>query len=71
MSDKVEIEFQKWLKKQEPDMREDLCSWSAFIGWQAAIESISIKLPQPNDDSQDQIMRGVYAAIDNEGVSYE
>ena len=74
MSDKQEIEFQKWLKQQDSDMREDLCSWYAFIGWLAALDSVVVdikNLPSASYTSSGLVyLSDVVEAIEKAGVRH-
>lgn len=48
MSDKQRAEFDKWLKRQDIHIKEDLDVWSAFVGWQAAMTSVKERMPEDN-----------------------
>ena len=74
MSEQMRKEFEEWYSKLPDDLKSDVCSYSAYKGWQASRQALVVELPQheykvsigwylPFDKTVEQ--------LDKAGVSYK
>lgn len=65
--------FDKWYNSLDIDLKEDICKWSAYKGWQALSRIQKVKLPDvipaataPSIDYHDMLQQ-----LDKAGIKYE
>ena len=46
MSEQMRKEFEEWYSKLPDDLKSDVCSYSAYKGWQASRQALVVELPQ-------------------------
>ena len=70
MSEQVRKEFNEWYSKLPDDLKSDVCSYSAYKGWQASRQALVVELPRVTGDAVYDAQE-VHDALDKAGVSYK
>jgi hypothetical protein len=75
MSEQMRKEFEEWYSKLPDDLKSDVCSYSAYKGWQASRQALVVelsKLPEASYSTAGTCyMSDVESALDKAGVSYK
>ena len=70
MSEQVRKEFNEWYSKLPDDLKSDVCSYSAYKGWQASRQALVVELPRVTGDAVYDAQE-VHDALDKAGVAYK
>ena len=74
MSEQMRKEFEEWYSKLPDDLKSDVCSYSAYKGWQASRQALVVELPSSIElynSPSNEVLEAVQDALDKAGVAYK